>query len=215
MPSAGVPLEEPDVLFRRSLDLETQPCVQAHGVNACINNNQEGMKMKWGDILRLSAIAALGLALLPSNAVSQQKSLKDQLVGTWTVVSWEQTRNDGSKFERFGANPKGVNIFDANGRFFVMFARPDLPKIASSNPSTPTPEEAKAIVGGTIGYFGTYTVDEANKTITLHIEASSFPNQLGSDQKRTISVLTADELKYSNPVAMSGGKIDVAMKRAK
>lgn len=171
--------------------------------------------MKWGDIHRLSVIAAIGLALLPSNAVSQQTSLKDQLVGTWTVVSWEQTRNDGSKFERFGTNPKGVNVFDANGRFYMMFARPDLPKIASSNPSTPTPEEAKAIVGGAIGYFGTYTVDEANKTITLHIEASSFPNQLGSEQKRTISVLTAEELKYSNPVAMSGGKIDVAMKRAK
>jgi hypothetical protein len=171
--------------------------------------------MKWGDILRLSVIAAFGLALLPSNAVSQQTSLKDQLVGTWTVVSWEQTRKDGSKFERFGTAPKGFNIFDANGRFYMMFARPDLPKIASSNPSTPTPEEAKAIVGGAIGYFGTYTVDEANKTITLHIEASSFPNQLGSEQKRTISVLTAEELKYSNPVAMSGGKIDVAMKRAK
>jgi hypothetical protein len=171
--------------------------------------------MKWGDILRLSVIAAFGLALLPSNAVSQQTSLKNQLVGTWTVVSWEQTRKDGSKFERFGTNPKGVNVFDANGRFVVMFARPDLPKIASNNPSTPTPEEAKAIVGGAIGYFGTYTVDEATKTITLHIEASSFPNQLGSEQKRTITALTADELKYSNPVAVSGGKIDVAMKRVK
>jgi Lipocalin-like domain len=170
--------------------------------------------MKWHNILKMSVIAALGLALLPSNAVSQQKSLKDQLVGTWTVVSWEQTRGDGSKFERFGTNPKGVNIFDANGRLFVMYARPDLPKIASNNPSTPTPEEAKAIVGGAIGYFGTYTVDEANKTITLRIEASSFPNQLGSEQKRTITALTADELKYSNPVAVSGGKIDVAMKRA-
>lgn len=171
--------------------------------------------MEWGDILRLSVVAALGLALLPGKAASQQKSLKDQLVGTWAVVSWEQTRSDGSKFERFGTNPRGVNIFDANGRFVMMFARPDLPKIASNNPSTPSPEEAKAIVGGTIGYFGTYTVDEANKTITLRIEASSFPNQLGMDQKRTISVLTADELKYSNPVAMSGGKIDVAMRRAK
>jgi hypothetical protein len=74
---------------------------------------------------------------------------------------------------------------------------------------------ARTIVGGTIGYFGTYTVDEANKTITLRIEASSCPNQLGMDQKRTVSVLTTDELKYSNPVAMSGGKIDVAMRRAK
>src|SRR5712691_4688792 len=109
----------------------------------------------------LAILLLLGLALLPGSAVSQQKSLKDQLVGTWTVVSWEQTNKDGTKFQRFGANPNGVNVFDANGRFFVMFSRPDLPKIASNNPSTPTPEEAKAIVSGAISYFGTYTVDEA------------------------------------------------------
>jgi len=33
-------------------------------------------------ILSLSAITAMGLALLPGNAVGQQKTLKEQLVGT-------------------------------------------------------------------------------------------------------------------------------------
>jgi hypothetical protein len=80
------------------------------------------------------SLVSLGLALATSDAVAQQKSIKDQLVGTWTVVSWDQVRADGSKIQRFGANPKGINVFDANGRFFVMFARPDLPKIASAIP---------------------------------------------------------------------------------
>jgi hypothetical protein len=170
--------------------------------------------MMWRSILGLSAIATLGLVLLPSNAAGQQTSLRDQLVGTWTMVSWDQTNKDGSKFQRFGANPKGVNIFDANGRFVVMYARADLPKIAANNPSNPTPEEAKAISAGAIGYFGTYTIDEATKTITLRVEASTFPNLVGPDQKRTITSLTADELKYSNPAPLTGGTIDVAMRRA-
>ncbi len=167
-------------------------------------------------VLRLTTTALLctGVVFSTSPAPAQQKSLKEQLIGTWTVVGWEQANKDGSKFQRFGANPKGVNIFDANGRFIAMFARSDLPKIASGNPSNPTPEEAKAIVGGAISYFGTYTVDEGSKTITLRVEASSFPNQLGSEQKRTITSLTADELKYSNPVAISGGQINVTLKRA-
>jgi len=38
-------------------------------------------------IISVSALMALGLALLPSSAISQQKSLKEQLVGTWTLVS--------------------------------------------------------------------------------------------------------------------------------
>jgi Lipocalin-like domain len=165
-------------------------------------------------ILSLSVTAALGLALLPGSAISQQKSLKDQLVGTWTVVSWEQTRPDGTKLQRFGADPKGVNAFDPNGRFFVMFARSDLPKLAANNPMNPTPEEAKAITVGSIAYFGTYTVDEPNKSIVMRIESSTLPNQLGVEQKRNIVSLDGNELKYTNPNPTIGGRIDVTFKRA-
>ena len=166
------------------------------------------------NILTISATTVLALALVPSSAVSQQKSLKEQLVGTWTAVSWEQDVANGPKLQRFGANPKGVTVFDANGRVFSMYARPDLPKIASKDPSTPTPEEAKAIVIGSIGYFGTYTVDEATKVITLKLEASSFPNQVGTDQKRTVTSISATELKLQNTAVISGGQISYVFKRA-
>ena len=63
-----------------------------------------------------------------------QKTLKEQLVGTWSLASWEQVMPDGSKVHNYGTNPKGVVVFDTNGRLFVMFARPDLPKIASNAP---------------------------------------------------------------------------------
>ena len=62
----------------------------------------------------MCAVAAFAVALLPGSAVSQQKSLKDQIVGSWTLVSWEQTRADGSKNQRFGASPKGINTYDAD-----------------------------------------------------------------------------------------------------
>ncbi len=171
-------------------------------------------KMNRRCILGLSAVMALGLAFLPVSAVSQQKSLRDQLVGTWTAVSWEQTNKDGSKFERFGSNPKGVNVFDADGHFFIMFARSELPKMASNNPSTPTPEDDKGMVGGSVAYFGTYTVDTAGRIVTLRIEASSLPDQVGVEQKLTVVSLTADELKYTITTALTGGAIYVAMKRA-
>jgi hypothetical protein len=164
-------------------------------------------------VFNLCTLAALGFAMLPGGAVAQQKSLKEQIVGTWSVVSWEQTLPDGSKLQRFGANPKGINMFDANGRVFVMFVRPDLPRLSSNNLSTPTPEEAKAIVAGSIAYYGTYTVDEAAKTVSLRLEGTTFQNQLGMEQKRNIVSLTADELKYSNPTPTAGGQITVALKR--
>src|SRR5205085_3611986 len=84
----------------------------------CRSNHQGRNPMNRHSILSLSAVTVLGLAVLPGSAVSQQKTLKDQLVGTWTLTSWEQDGGQtGPKFQRFGANPKGYNIFDASGRF--------------------------------------------------------------------------------------------------
>src|SRR5262245_15014184 len=101
-------------------------------------------------IISISAITALGLILLPGNTVAQQKSLKEQLAGTWTLASWEQVFKDGTKRQDFGTNPKGVAGFESNGHFFVMFARPDLPKVASNDRTKMTPQEAQAITVGSI-----------------------------------------------------------------
>jgi hypothetical protein len=163
----------------------------------------------------LSAVVAVFVTLLPGSAPAQQKSLKDQLVGTWTVVSWEQTAKNGTKFQRFGANPKGVNMFTPDGHFFVMFARADLPKISSGDPNTPSPEEAMAITKGSIAYFGTYSVDDKNKIVEFRIDSGTLANQIGREQKRKITSLTANELKYTNLTAVSGDPIDIAFKRAK
>jgi hypothetical protein len=65
----------------------------------------------------ISAMTVFGLALVPSSAVSQQKSLKEQLVGAWTLVSGDITAPDGTKRQPYGANPKGILILDAGGRY--------------------------------------------------------------------------------------------------
>src|SRR5258708_38018771 len=114
----------------------------------------------------LFAVSAFALAMLPGSAVSQQKGLKDQIVGTWTLVSWEATGKDGTKNQRFGTNPKGVNTYDANGNFSLIIMRPDLPKIAAGDPEKPTPEEAQAIAKASIAYYGPDPVHLSNKTVS-------------------------------------------------
>jgi hypothetical protein len=54
----------------------------------------------------------------------------------------------------------------------------------------------------------------AERVVILHLEASTFPNQVGTDQKRPITSLTADELMYSGPAAMSGVQVHQVWKRA-
>jgi hypothetical protein len=166
-------------------------------------------------IVRLSGLAVLGLALLAGSAFSQQKSLKDQLVGSWTLVSASQTSKDGVKSDRWGPSPKGRAIFEADGRYTFMIFRSDVPKFASNNMNDVTPAESKIAIQGMTANFGTWSIDEATKTLTTNIEASSSPNLTGGSQKRIISSLTADELKYTNPASQIGTVDDGVWKRSK
>ena len=169
-----------------------------------------------------TALLCLAVSLSSSDSFARQKSLKDQLVGTWTLVSSDQVRPDGSKLKQFRANPKGINVFDTNGRFFLMVASPrflviasaDNTKLVSYDPGKTNSEEIDSLIVESIAYYGTYTVNEAERLAILHLEASTFPNQTGTDQKRTITALTADELKYSHPALMSGVQVHQVWKRA-
>ena len=122
----------------------------------------------------------------------------------------------GSKFKQFGSNPKGTNVFDANGRFFVMIQSADNSKIASQDPSSSetNSDEAGCLIVESIAYCGTYTVNETERVAALHLEASTFPNENGTDQKRTITSLAANELKYSYPAAISGVQVHQVWMRA-
>ena len=160
-----------------------------------------------------AALLCLAVGSSASPSLAQQTSLKEQLVGTWTLVSSDQVRPDGSKLKQFGTNPKGINVFDANGRFFLMMASADNSRIAS-NDRRMTQSEEDGLIVESIAYYGTYTVNEEVTVISLHLDASTFPNQVGTDQKRTITSLTADDLKYSTPAATSGVQVHQAWKRA-
>ena len=158
--------------------------------------------------------AVLCLALPASDIFAQGKSLKEQIVGTWTMVSNVNTRPDGTKYEALGPNPRGVFTLDANGHFAITILGDARRKFASNNRLEGTAEENKAAVQGSIAYFGTYTVNEADHTINVHIERCSFPNWDGTDQKRSITI-TGDEMKYTNTAASGGGKAELVWKRAK
>jgi hypothetical protein len=184
-----------------------------HAPNSLANSAKENI-MNRTSILAIAAMAALGLVVLPGSVVAQQNLLREQLVGTWTLVSSDQVRPDGSRLQQFGANPTGVNVFGANGRFFVLIASADDSKIASNNPNKTNSEEGGGLIPKSMAYYGTYLVNETEKVVMLHLEASTFPNLVGTDQKRIIISLTAAELRYSNPVAMRGLQVHQVWKRA-
>jgi Lipocalin-like domain len=172
--------------------------------------------MKRRSILGISAATVLGVALLATGATAQQRTLKQQLVGTWTFVRTEGTQQDGAKILPFGQNPRGVNIFTEDGHFVQIQIADGIPKFASNSRVTGTAEENKAVILGSLSLFGTYTVDEAARTIIYKVESSTFPNWVGQEQIRPVDSISSDELMHSNAGgSIAGAKTVNIWKRAR
>jgi hypothetical protein len=164
-------------------------------------------------LLGISAMTALGLAFVSSTAIGQQKSLKEQLVGTWTLVSNEVTPPNGTKGQPYGSNPKGLLIFQAGGRYVEVDGDPNRPKFKIAG--QPTGEElAATTLGHFAANFGTWSVNEGDKTLTRHYEIALRPNNEGTDLKNSVN-LAGDELKLSGVVPSTGFKVDAVYRRAK
>lgn len=157
------------------------------------------------------------LVILTSLTVQAQQSQKSisgklsrqNLVGTWTLVSVDNIYPDSSRVHPYGEGPKGLLLFDEQGHYAIQIFKAVRPKVASGDKNKCTPEEYAALVQGSNAHFGQYRVDEAANTITFHIEHASFPNWEGAQQQRSCTY-TGKELKYVVTQTTQGGVAVVA-----
>ena len=133
------------------------------------------------------------------------KPFKDQLVGTWRLLISDDVMADGTHVPGYGPNPMGTVIFTADGHYSLQIIRYNRPKLTANSRLKGTADENKAAIQGMISHFGTYSVNEADKTLTFRIEGSSYPNWDGTTQTRIITSLTQDdEVTWTNPTSSSG-----------
>jgi hypothetical protein len=161
-------------------------------------NMTAGMVMERREFIALVGMAA---AAMPSRAGAEPTrppdSISAQLVGTWSFVSSLSTRKDGSTFERWGANPSGIFMFDRGGNYAQIIVG----------------SESKMFGAKTFCAFGTYSVEDEKKLLVTRIVASSTAKLTGTIQNRGIMLLTADEFKYSNLLTSHGATAEVLWKR--
>jgi hypothetical protein len=149
-------------------------------------------------------LAALSLA--PAHGAARaDPSLKDDLHGTWLAVSNVTIRPDGTRFSTFGGPVKGILIFDSDsGYTSFVSVQANLPKFSSSSRLMGSVDENKAVVSGSIAYFGRYAVDENTRSYSVNIEGSTYPNWMGLTTTRKVEI-SGDELTLTNPAASAGG----------
>ena len=92
-------------------------------------------------------------------------------------------------------------MVDAAGRYSVQIYQSERPRFASGKKDAGTAGEYQAAILGCSTHFGTIAVD--GQVMTVRLERSSFPNQEGTEQRRTFE-LRGDELSYRVPPRPDG-----------
>jgi hypothetical protein len=131
------------------------------------------------------ALALLIFTLCGSHAFGQSESeMRNRLVGTWRLVSTEETLKTGSTrpFRQFGPNGKGFLIYQPNGYMCANLVNPDRPKWADS--AQASKEEAVAAGEGTFAYCGRYEINVEKQQIIHLPEVATDPGYVGSRQIR-------------------------------
>ena len=144
------------------------------------------------------------LALIITHFAFAQK-MEKTFIGTWKLVSVENTDSDATKTFPYGTNPKGILFFDEKGNYAIQIYKNERAKIVSGDKNKCTPEENAAIVQGSNSHFGKYEMNDVDKIITFKIETASFPNWEQTEQKRSYSY-NNNELEYIVVNTTQGGK---------
>ena len=129
--------------------------------------------------------ALLLFILCAVSAFCQTESeIRDRIVGTWRLVSTEETMKDGTTrpFLSFGPHGEGFLMYQSNGYMCADLVNPERAKW--SDPVHLTTEEKAAAAEGTFAYCGRYEIDVNEKQIIHLPEVATNPGYVGSRQVR-------------------------------
>lgn len=149
-------------------------------------------------------VAVISLSYMVIAAPANAQNLKDKLTGAWSLEAGSETSQDGKKVMPWSA---GSLILVSSGEFSFFVVGKERPK-GGGDPRVP--------VGPLVGYYGTYTVNEADNTLMYKIEHATNSSFDGGTRSLKIS-FKGDTMTTTTDVKTPKGTITAAntWKRAK
>lgn len=117
------------------------------------------------------------------------RSLSEQLIGSWKLVSYVEETVEGSEISYpLGEHPQGIIMYTPDGYTSAQLSRSDRAEFESGDWFDGTPEEYQEEASSYIAYSGPFHVDEENETLTHSMDVSLFPNWTGRTQPREVKL---------------------------
>jgi len=151
------------------------PNATLHAMDACGH---------WVQIERREAFMHIVQNFLADGA-AQAKSQPEEIEGRWIIESWRQEYDDGRVVLPLGEHVTGFAEYH-NGRVTIMLARADRAHFTTGGQwDASQAEKARAYETG-LFYAGRFSIE--GDTVLHEIEIASYPNWVGSTQKRRMSL---------------------------
>jgi hypothetical protein len=141
-------------------------------------------------LLRRQCAVAILLALtLPTSTAFAQQALKDRILGTWKVISWESSRPNGQIVNIWmGHHPTGVIMYQPNGYMAVQIMADPRPTFAQNPATSPPPyDDFRNAFFGYYAYWGRYTINDAGNGVIHDVQGSERPHEVGIKYPRSVS----------------------------
>lgn len=154
-------------------------------------------------------------AVLVGTSASANAGSQNQVLGTWRMVT-AQIDPDGKNVPAYGDKPNGLLVFTEDMHFIEVLTDATIPKFASDARGQGTAEENRAAMAGSIGFFGTYTVDKEGVFSGNRVEASTFPNWIGQVRTRKeLRLVVEGDRMTENFQRPDGTRIRIVWQRVK
>ena len=115
----------------------------------------------------------------------------NKILGTWRMVT-AQIDPDGRNQPAYGTRPAGLLSFTPDMHFVEVLTDADIARFASDARGQGTDAENRAAMAGSIGFFGTYSVDATGEFDGNRVEGATFPNWIGGVRTRKELSLVVD-----------------------
>jgi hypothetical protein len=115
-------------------------------------------------------------------------TLLEQVIGTWSLVSYQSTDKEGNVIYPLGEDAKGFIMYNPDGYMSAQIMASGRPAYQSADLHTGTKEEMAAAAHGYLAYSGRFEVNEEKQELTHHMDVSMNPTWLGQSQPRIAKI---------------------------
>lgn len=162
----------------------------------------------------VAGLLALTLSATASESESDAGAI-NQVEGTWRMVS-ATLEADGRIEHPYGDNPQGMLVFTPDMHFVEVLTDGDTPRFASDARGGGSDEENRRAMASSIGFFGTYSVDEQGRFAGNRVEGATFPNWVGGVRTtKELQLRVEGDRMYETFTRPDGGRFSAEFVRSR